>query len=331
MKILVTGGNGFVGRSCVAHLLARGDEVKALVLPKEAVPETWTGNVEVTRGDIADETAVSNAMNGCEAVIHLAAHVALWDKPEVYERVTIGGTQRVLSAAAKISARVVLLSSITVYGDALTRDVCDEDHVFDTPQGMYGASKQAQEKLVREFEKTHGASTTIVRAGPVYGPHCLAWVDAFAYLLRRRWPCYIGDGTQNSNLCYVENLAALLALAASTPRAAGRTYNAIDDDLSWGKYVGDLASKINAKSPVSMSHRRALRTALCSEFACRHLGRFFPNLKKVAFTREACNLMSGGGKVPNERAKNELGFTPPVAYEEAMNEIAIYINKDSSE
>jgi nucleoside-diphosphate-sugar epimerase len=319
MKILVTGANGFVGRSLVAQLLERGENVRALVLPREAIPETWRNRVEVMRGDVTAPDIVSSAVAGSEAIYHLAAHVALWDKPELYERVTLGGTRHVLQAAMENAAHLILLSSVTVYGDALACDLCDEEHPFGTPFGPYGRSKQAQEKLVREFQEAHGLKATIVRAGPVFGPNCFAWVTAFVHLLKRRWPCYIGDGSQNSGLCYVENLAALLTMIPHAPQAVGRTYNANDGgELSWRQYVEDLAALAKAREPVPMSHRTAAFAAQSGEFLCR----IFPAYKKIAFTREACNLMSADSRVPVGRACSELNFAPPVSHHEAMQNIA---------
>lgn len=322
-KVLVTGANGFIGRALVAWLLGSGYDVRAFVLPDEAVPESWQGNVEVARGDITDRAQVQSATENVGAVFHLAAIVTRSEREAEFQKVNVEGARNILELAAKSGTRAILLSSIAVYGNALDRDACDEDHAHGIAQGPYGRSKQAQERIALELAATQNLRVTIVRAGCVFGPNSFAWVDIFVHLLRRRLPVMIGDGGQNSRLCYLENLVALLALVLEKPNSIGRIYNALDDDLSWRDYLCELAVIVKAPAPMAMPRWLALAAARGDEWRSR----FFPNPENLAFTRESVNLLGARGSVANRRARCELDFAPPVSHETAMREIEDYIHQ----
>ena len=98
---------------------------------------------------------------------------------------TVQGTDNLCKAASRGSAKVVLVSSITVYGDRVNSQVCTEETGFGRPQGLYGRSKQAQERIVEDYTIKRGLRATIVRPSNVYGAGSKPWVDEVVKILRQ--------------------------------------------------------------------------------------------------------------------------------------------------
>ncbi len=314
--VLVTGATGFIGRRIVERLLAGGAAVSAFVLPGESVPVGWGAGGEVVRGDVADAPAVDRAMEGIGTVVHLAAVVGDWAPASLFDRVTVRGTRHVLSAAAAARARAVLASSVVVYGDSIGRDVCDEDHPFGRPLGLYGRSKQAQELCARELAASRGLEVVIVRPTNVFGPGSRPWVDEVLAQIRRGLPTLVGGGAGRAGLCSVENAVDVFLRAAATPSAAGRIYNASDgSEVTWRRYFEDLARAAGAPPPKAVPELVARASARVCEAVWR-LGRL---AGRPPITREALNLIGSDFQVPIERARRELGYSPdPASYESTM-------------
>lgn len=313
--IVVTGATGFIGRWLVRRLTAEGRYVRALVLPEEETRGLWAGPVEVMRGDVTDAAAVARAVQHAGTIFHLAAVVGDWSADDHFQRVTVGGTENVLSASGAANARVVVTSSIVVYGDRIGREVCDEDSQFGRPQGPYSRAKQAQETTAWRIAQERRLPLTVVRPANVFGYGSGPWVREAAALLRRGMPVILGGGGQNAGLCYVENLVELLLLAAAHPLAPGRTYNACDgEDITWRRYFTDLARLVEARPP------RALPLGLARGLAgvMETLWRWRGSAARPLLTREAVNLVGSHHRIPIDRARQELGYAPRFSYSEAV-------------
>ena len=171
MSVLVTGASGRIGRRVTERLLADGRSVRALVVPDD--PRRCLierPGVELVEGSLADEATLLDAVDGAEAVIHLAA--ALTTRNHVddeYFEINVAGTYRLLSAIRDRGSsvgRFVYISSDAVYwpGGPVPADYLpvDEEHPR-RPGSVYGASKVAAEELSLAFGRAHGLPVTIVR------------------------------------------------------------------------------------------------------------------------------------------------------------------------
>jgi dTDP-glucose 4,6-dehydratase len=219
MKILVTGGAGFIGSNFIRGLLGTGKRYEVVNYDKL----TYAGNLEnleqvekhpnykFVQGDICDAPAVEAAMRGCEAVIHFAAesHVdrSIYE-PSPAMRTNITGTFVLLEISRKLDvSRFVHISTDEVYGDIPTDDFADENYPVH-PSSPYSASKASADLLVHSYVHTYRFPAIITRSSNNYGPY--QFLEKFMPLMitnalqNKLLPIY-GDGKQQRNWVHVED------------------------------------------------------------------------------------------------------------------------------
>lgn len=323
MTSFVTGATGLIGRSLVARLVAEGEEVRALVLPYEHAD--GLERAEVVRGDITDAGRMMEVVRGADRVYHLAAIVGDWGDEADFVAVNVGGTRNLLDAAEAASCdRFVMVSSIVVYGSQMHSAVCDEEN---TPRelgvGPYSRTKRASEDLALDYHAFGRVPVTVVRPGNVWGPASGLWVDEVASVLRSKHGVLVDRGEGDAILAYVDNVVEVMVLAANSPVAAGRIYNANDGSgVTWRRYFQDLCGILGVDPPQrSLPPRVALAIAATMEQAGRAVGR----RSRPLLTREAVTLLSSRSPVPIRRAVEDLGYRPRVSYDQGMERVAAYL------
>ena len=192
MRVLVTGGAGFVGSHVVDRLRANGHEPRIFDLARSQYHAN--GDVDTAVGDLLDPDAVRTAIRGCDAVLHLAAvadvNVVVAD-PTRAEAVNVRGTQTLLEAARGAGvARVAYASTVWVYGSADDDNRVTEDSPLCLPEHLYTATKLAGEMYCRAYERLYGVPHTILRFGIPYGPRSRAAAVEEARIER---PVPVGD------------------------------------------------------------------------------------------------------------------------------------------
>jgi UDP-glucose 4-epimerase len=233
MRILVTGGSGFIGSHVVDKLRARGHEPVIYDLR----PSPWhaTDEIETVIGSITDRAALERAMDGCDAIAHLAAVADVNDvhaEPEDAEQVNARGTAAVLEAARRAGVkRIAYASTIWVYSDCAPDEV-DEDTLLAPPSHLYTSTKLAGELYCKAYQELYGVDYTILRFGIPYGPRAreAAVIPAFVSKALAGDPLTLsGDGMQSRKFVYVEDLADGVA-SCLTEVAANRVYNLASDE-----------------------------------------------------------------------------------------------------
>lgn len=229
-RVLVTGGSGFIGSHVVDKLIAAG--ITPRIFDMVASPFHPAGTVEAVIGDLDDIAALTAAMDGCDAVLHLAAVADVGQvvvDPVFAERINSHGTLNVLEAARAAGVgRVVYASTIWVYDGCAAAQV-DEDSPLGLPKHLYTATKIAGEMYCRSYAELFGVSTTILRFGIPYGPRArpAAVVPQFVRKALAGEPLTVaGRGDQTRRFVYVEDLADG-CVAGLAPRAADRIYNLV--------------------------------------------------------------------------------------------------------
>jgi UDP-glucose 4-epimerase len=229
MRILVTGGAGFIGSHVVDALRAAGHH--PVVFDTRRVRH----DAAALRGNVLDRRALASAAAGCDAVVHLAAAAdvdAVQSDPTAAEEVNARGTLNVLEAARVAGVpRVIYASTIWVYSDVTADRPVDEATPLSAPAHLYTATKLAGELYCRSYQALYGVPCTILRFGIPYGPRArpMAVIPAFVGRALDGEPLTInGAGDQRRPLVYVEDLAQGVVCALA-PCAAGRTYNLVGD------------------------------------------------------------------------------------------------------
>lgn len=180
MKVLITGSDGFIGSHLTEMMVRMGFEVRAFAIYNSLGSWGWLdschndirGNFEVILGDVRDSDSIRDAMKGCDAVLHLAALIAIpysYIAPEAYVDTNIKGTLNVLRAARDLDiGKVIHTSTSEVYGTARYVPI-DESHPLQA-QSPYAATKIAADQLAHSFYTSFGLPVTIVRPFNTYGP-----------------------------------------------------------------------------------------------------------------------------------------------------------------
>jgi dTDP-glucose 4,6-dehydratase len=230
MKILVTGGAGFIGSHFVKRLLAGGHEV--VVLDKL----TYSGNranlpvdVPLHHGDIAEPADVATAAAGCEAIVNFAAETHV-DRSilsaEDFGRAEFRGTQVLLEHLRSTGIRLVQVSTDEVYGDLEARGSSTETDAL-RPSSPYSAAKSAGDLLVSAYARTFGVDASITRGSNTYGPNQYPekFIPLFATnaLDGEPLPLY-GDGRQIRDWLFVEDHCAGVEFVLHNG-APGEVYN----------------------------------------------------------------------------------------------------------
>lgn len=222
MRVLVTGGTGFVGSHVAATLCGRGDEVHCLARRPEQASFLSSLGARVAPGSLDDPESLNAAVARVEVVYHLAGLTAAGSERELL-RVNAEGTARLLAAVRAANPglrRFIHVSSLAAVGPTDRGQRLTEDSPC-RPVTAYGRSKLAGEAAVR------GAPAlpwTIVRPPVVYGPRDLELLRMFR-IVRSGFAPVFGLGRRELSLVYAEDLAAGIALAADAAVAVGQTYH----------------------------------------------------------------------------------------------------------
>lgn len=287
MRVLVTGGSGFIGSHVVDKLREYGVTVRVF----DMVYPTYRDDIEFYKGSLLNPEELRMAMNGVDAIIHLAAVAnvnQVEDEPGYAESINVRGTANVLEAARKSNVdRVVYASTSWVYSDVDAEEV-DETTALDAPSHLYTATKITGEYYCQAYSNHYDIDTTIVRFGIPYGPRARGGtvISIFVSLaLDGESLTVFGDGTQYRKFVYVEDLAEGTVLALQ-PDAAGETYNLSGERKVTINEVADTVCDV--VNDVDVVH---------------------DDPREEDFS---------GKDVSNEKAKAELGWEPATSFEEGV-------------
>lgn len=169
MKILVTGGGGFLGQAIIRQLLARGDHI--VTLNRSSYPELEALGVDCRRGDIAERDAVLAAAEGCAAIIHVAAKAGPGLHAPDFERPNVTGTENVLSACARHGIRTLVHTSSpsVVHGGGDIENGNESLPYADHFQAPYPETKARAERMVLAANSEH-LKTCALRPHLIWGP-----------------------------------------------------------------------------------------------------------------------------------------------------------------
>ncbi|HEV2776915.1 MAG TPA: SDR family oxidoreductase [Solirubrobacteraceae bacterium] len=237
MRVLVTGGAGFIGSHLVVALLRRGDDVRVLDNFSTGFRSNLAavdGEFELLEGDLRSYERVHAAVRGCDAVLHQGALPSVprsVQDPLTSSEINIGGTLNVLLTARDESVRrVVVASSSSVYGD--TPGLPRVETMAASPIAPYAVAKLAAEQYAVSFNRVYGLQTVALRYFNVFGPRqdpssqYSAVIPKFIVALQQgQAPEIYGDGEQSRDFTFIDDVVQANLLAIDAPDAAGRAFN----------------------------------------------------------------------------------------------------------
>ena len=318
-RAFVTGGSGFVGRTLIADLRARGVEVRALARSDRAAEAVRRSGAEPVRGDLHDPQALAAGATGCDVVFHTAAIVADWGDAGEFERVNVAGTERVIDAARRAGVpRLVHVSTEAVLaGPAPLQGITETMPKPADAYGPYARTKGQAEDLVLAANAP-GFATIVVRPRFVWGhgdtsvlPKLVAAVRAGRF----RW---IDHGRYPSSATHVRNVVEGLILAAERGRP-GEIYFVTDGPPQ--EFRGFITKLLETQGLVpttrSLPHRLAWRLAGVVE----SIWTMFGLHATPPISRMVVKMLGEPVTIDDSKARRELGYTGRVSVEEGLREM----------
>jgi UDP-glucose 4-epimerase len=284
VKVLVTGGAGFIGSHIVRRMLDLDHEVVVLdnfSTGRRSNLDAVLSDIDVSEGDVGCLEHVEQAIAGCDAVFHQAALPSVPRSiadPLSSHRANATGTLNVLVAARDAGARrVVIASSSSVYGSV--PDLPKRESMPTLPMSPYAVSKLAAESYCRSWFDLYGLETVALRYFNVFGPRQDP-LSAYAAVVPRfiaayaagEPPVIFGDGKQSRDFTYVDNVIDANLGALESPTAPGRVYNiACNDSVTLNELAEELRELMGADArPVHAAPRPGeVRHSLASIDAAR--------------------------------------------------------------
>jgi nucleoside-diphosphate-sugar epimerase len=314
MRVLVTGGAGFLGRHLSGALTERGDEVRILDRPGAAAAVTQP-DVEVFEGDITRAESLSESIRGVEGVIHLAALSGVWRSPAEYHAVNVLGTENVCRAALRARVkRLVHISSWTVYGMGIGRQAHEGTPLspLDEP---YSVSKMLGDRLVQRMIAEDGLPAVIIRPDTIVGPGDEQHVGRIADRLLAGRTIIVGNGTNAMPLVYVTDVVKGLLQALDSEHAAGRIYNIGNHQpLTQQEVLGAIAAEVGASPPRLHVPYGTLYSVAAAAEAFARLTHTHPLI-----TRLGVAIFGADNRHSIDRARRELGYAPAVNLSEGIH------------
>lgn len=318
----MTGGGGFLGSVVCRQLAVEGHEVIAFQRSKAAHLESF--GVESFEGDIREPGAVTAAVSGCDAVIHLAAYAGLWGDAQIYEAINVGGTANVLDACRQADVgHVVYTSSPSVVLKGEDIEGGDESlPLVSKPLMPYQASKITAEKMVRDAN-TADLKTVVLRPHLMWGPgdpHFLPRLIDRA--LRDR--LFLPAPESKSDVVFVENSArahiqAMLELC-DTGTCAGKAYFVTNNDPQvQGEFVLRLLKTAGVTARI-----RKIPPALARFMAgvMETSWRLFRIRSEPPMTRFMVAQLCSSHWFDCSAARRDFGYVAPISIEQGLEILA---------
>ncbi len=309
MRVLVTGGTGYVGSHSVAALARAGQRVRVLARSPERVPAALeplgVDGVETAIGDVTDPAAVERALEGCDAVLH-AASVFSMDarKADEMRAVNVRGTDVVLGTAQRLGLDpIVHVSSELVLLPPTDGEVLTPDTAVKQTRWPYCRSKADSELVARKYQEL-GAPVVSVMPAAVWGPHDPHFgegVTLATNVLRKRYPIVMPGGM---HIADVRDVAAVLA-AVVEPSRGPRSYMVAGQYISLPELIQTLAD---------LSGRR-IRFATLPAWFLAGFGRAADVAQRRMKTRlpwqgEGIWVMNCAAHCDDSKTRNEFGLEP---------------------
>jgi dTDP-glucose 4,6-dehydratase len=314
LRVLVTGGAGFIGSHFVDKLVKSGADVTVLDnldtgRMKNIVQHEGKCNFHFVKGDIRDFNMVRKLVKTVDSVFNIAAISSVQrsiENPLLVNEVNVKGTLNLLKASVDSNVnRFVQVSSASIYGD--TQVIPVREDVNPMPLSPYAVSKIAAEKYALAFNKSYGIETVCLRYFNVYGPRqanneYTGVITIFANSILGNKPLTIfGDGEQTRDFVFVKDVVSANMLALTNENAVGEVFNVSSGEARTINEIVQILQKITDKNNVRTVHKKSKKGDI------RH------SLGSI------------------DKAKKLLGYEPSISLERGLKELIKYMVKASKD
>jgi nucleoside-diphosphate-sugar epimerase len=323
MKVLVTGGGGFLGGAIVRRLVERGDDVRSY--SRGTYPALDALDVDQIHGDLRDPVTLEVAARGCELVFHVAAKAGVWGPWREYHETNHVGTLNVLAACRKVGiSKLVFTSSPSVTFAGGDQNGVNESEPYPAKfLAHYPRTKAMAEEAVLKANGP-GLATVALRPHLIWGPGDPHLVPRLIERARRGQLKRIGAETKLVDTTYIDNAAAAHLLAADRltegSPVAGKAYF-----ISQGEPepLWDFINKVLAAAglpPVTKSVPADV--AYAAGAVCEGIWRLFRLRGEPPMTRFVARQLSTAHWFDLTAAKRDLGYAPEVSTVEGLRRLA---------
>lgn len=270
MKVFVTGAEGFIGSHLCEALVEKGYEVKALALYNSFGKFGWLDSlapevkekIEMVHGDVRDPFQMKTLSQDCDAIMHLAALIAIpysYVAPEAYVDTNVKGTLNVLEAArANKVKRILVTSTSEVYGTAQYVPI-DEKHPFQG-QSPYSATKIGADRMAEAYYRSFDLPLTIVRPFNTFGPRQSARAvipTIITQLLAGKEEIKMGALHPTRDFNYVKDTVQGFIAILESDKTIGEEINiATGVEISMGELAQELINQINPNAKIVLDEAR---------------------------------------------------------------------------
>jgi NAD+-dependent farnesol dehydrogenase len=306
MKILITGGTGFLGRHIVSELSGR--HALRLLIRRGSSRERFPAGVEIAEGDVTDRASLGRAMAGCDGVVHAAALVKILAPREQFDRINVAGLENVLAAAEATGSvgRMVYISSFMALGPTDGRVLDETAEPRDRAWiNDYERTKTLSDRRARQAIAA-GAPLGVVYPGVIYGPGEMTEgnivVRHLLDLVHGRLPALIGSPARRWNYVYVDDVARGVALALEKPEPGGR-YVLGGENATHGEFYDLIGKTTGARIPSLHIPDAVAKAAGAAQKAWARLRGTTPQL-----TPDLVEVYRHDWAYSSAKAETELGY-----------------------
>ena len=269
-KVLITGADGFIGSHLTESLVREGYSVRAFVMYNSFNSWGWLDHasaeirksIEIFPGDIRDPHGVNDAMRGCDAVLHLAALIAIpysYHSPDTYIDTNVKGTLNVLQAARQLGVkRVIHTSTSEVYGTAQFVPITEEHPL--QGQSPYSASKIGADQLAYSFYSSFDLPVVIARPFNTYGPRQSARAvipTVITQIANGAKQLKLGAVTPTRDFSYVQDTVDAFIATLKSDEGLGEVVNfGSNFEISISDVAALIAEKMNVKIDIASDTER---------------------------------------------------------------------------
>ncbi|MCX7047842.1 MAG: NAD-dependent epimerase/dehydratase family protein [Candidatus Sumerlaeota bacterium] len=326
MRVLVTGGGGFLGRYIVENLVTRGIQVCSL--SRRRHPELDALGVETVQADLRDAKAIAGACKGCDAVFHAAALAGVWGSREAFYEINVDGTANVLRGCQTHGVRYLIYTSSpsVVWRSG---DLINADESLSYPARfncLYPETKAAAERMILAANGSQGMMTVSLRPHLIWGPRDTQLIPRILERARAGRLIRVGAGKNLVDIVYVENAADAHLLALDrlmgggkgldgSPVAGQAFFISQGEPVNLWNWINDLLERLE----LPKVHRAIpYRAAWLLGAAIELFYSAFRIYREPLMTRFVAHQLGASHYFNISRARHALGYAPRVSTEEGL-------------